>query len=239
MKRRWILHTLVLLVPVFIASAVAAQSGWKRITNEDGILVSVRENEGKGLPTFRGEGLVEGSILDVLAVLYDDKKHEDWMHNCMQSTVLKRFSETETVMYNRTHAPWPVSDRDVVLKSTTEFDIEKREVWSKFSSITSKLKPEVDNAVRMPNLTGFYRLTYVSDTRTRVVYQVNADPGGMLPEWLAKLSSRDLPLVTLQKLRKQVRETQGKYDDLLTKWVKMFALPVDLQGRRSLPRATL
>jgi hypothetical protein len=56
----------------------------------------------------------------------------------------------------------------------------------------------------MPRLVGFYRLRKLTDRQTEVTYQVEADPGGSLPRWLATRIARDLPHETLARLRARV-----------------------------------
>ena len=64
--------------------------------------------------------------------------------------------------------------------------------------------PPVKGAVRMPFLRGHWILLPVGGG-TDVEYQVHADPGGSLPEWIANLASKKLPLLTLTGLRKQAK----------------------------------
>ena len=54
-----------------------------------------------------------------------------------------------------------------------------------------------------------------------IEYQIDADPGGLIPAWLAKMASRDIPLKTLVNLRNRVKKTAQagtykKYIDSVT-----------------------
>lgn len=203
-------------------ASAASAGGWEELLREDGVVVSGREVEGRSLPTFRGQGVVEGHLLEVLAVLSDTPRNVEWMHHCQESRMLKQISEFERIIYNRTTAPWPVADRDVVLRSRAEVDTEKRTVLIKFASIQSPLQGEVDGVVRMPSLQGFYKLEALDLKRTRVTYQVDADPGGLLPDWLAARASRELPLHTLRNLRAQVEKTRGQYVERIKGWASLY-----------------
>ncbi len=70
----------------------------------------------------------------------------------------------------------------------------------------------------MPRLRGHYALTALGPKRTRVEYQVDADPGGNLPDWLITRIGRDDPWYTLRDLRERVAETRGEYADFLRRW---------------------
>ena len=65
---------------------------------------------------------------------------------------------------------------------------------------------------------GFYELTRLSDGRTKVDYRVGSDPGGTLPDWLAKRATRELPVHTIVNLRRQVARTRGAYGDVVRAW---------------------
>ncbi len=67
----------------------------------------------------------------------------------------------------------------------------------------------------MPRLRGHYVLKILDYNKTRVEYQIDADPGGMLPDWLIESASKDIPLNTLTGLKKRVAQTRkaGTYKE--------------------------
>ena len=80
---------------------------------------------------------------------------------------------------------------------------------------------EVKGVVRMYNLRGYYRFTALDASHTHVDYQVDADPAGSLPRWIAKLATRTLPLDTLRAMRKQAQRTRGWYAERIKRWQAM------------------
>ncbi len=156
----------------------------------------------------------------VLAILADFDHHCEWMHGCKQARLLKTFDRYHRLSYNRTEAPWPVSDRDVVLDSQVKVDPEKHRVTIHFKGVSNPLKPEVEDVVRMVRLRGYYRLTALGPNKTEVQYQVDADPGGSLPDWVVRAASEDLPLNTLTNLRKRAgnKSSDADYDAFYATW---------------------
>lgn len=183
------------------AQAAPKSTPWEQIDDDDGIRVWQHEVPGLDLPGFRGETTVSGSPEAVVKVIEDWKHHTEWMHNCVESKELKRFEDGRTVMYNRTSAPWPVWDRDVILETKLERSSDGKTVTLNFHNTSSDLRKLPQKVVRMPRLTGFYKLVDLGNQKTRVTYQVEADPGGSLPRWVAKRVVRDLPYETLSRLR--------------------------------------
>jgi hypothetical protein len=212
----FILAVLVILVGV----PALASAGWEKIAKGNGILVFKKEVQGRDLPVFKGVGVLDENIFDVLAVLHDAPRRVEWVHKCIDSRMLKQVNELDRVIYNRTTAPWPISDRDVIVFAKVAIDRPNQTVKVSFKTVDYPGFPEVDGVVRMRRLRGFYEIKALSDRKTQVTYQVDADPGGLLPAWLIKLASKDLPLKTIMKLRKQVRKTRkaNTYREFLERW---------------------
>jgi hypothetical protein len=196
----------------------AGETGWEVIKREDGIVVTRKYIPGYTLPVIKGVGVVNANIYDILAVLDDVGSNCKWMADCHTSKLLKKNSELDLVVYNRTATPWPLDDRDVVVSAKITVDADKKTVKVSFDSINSKLKGPVSGVVRMPILKGFYLLKYVSPTKTEVTYQAQADVGGLVPEWVANMKSKDLPFNTILAMRKHIPKTIGKFPDFMKQW---------------------
>lgn len=216
-----------LLAPPFLAFALVlasqpALAGWSVVRKEGGVTVTQKEIEGRDLPIFRGTTVIRANIYDLLGVLQDIPNHPKWMHRCKEARTLKRHGEFHVLHYNRTDAPWPVSDRDTVLDSKVEIQPDKHTVLVKFRAVKSPLQGEVDDVVRMVRLRGYYKLTALDAKRTRVQYQVDADPGGSLPAWVVKMASEDMPVNTLTNLRARVKKVGNAYAEFRKRWDPAF-----------------
>ena len=210
---------LVMALPGSIHAGEAPK--WKVITDSEGVLVSQKEVPGRSLPIFKGVTVIEADIFEILGVLQDVEKNPEWMHACVDAKRLKKFSDTEFLVYNRSGAPWPISDRDVVVRSKAKIDRENQVLTITMRSTESKLMPPNEDVVRMPRLNGHYIFSEASEGKTQIEYQIDADPGGLIPAWLAKMASRDIPLKTLVNLRNRVKKTAQagtykKYIDSVT-----------------------
>jgi|HubBroStandDraft_6_1064221.scaffolds.fasta_scaffold609748_2 hypothetical protein len=206
------------LLAVSLPARVAGADDWVQDADEKGVVVTTRTEPGRSLPIFRGVGMVEAGVFEILAVLDDITRFTEWMADCKGAYIVKQINELERVEYNRIGAPWPVWDRDTTIRSWIEADASKGDVWARFQSMSIAAAPPVSGVVRMPRLAGFYHLEVVDAAHTKVTYQVDADPGGLLPDWLVKLTSRKLPIETLVGLRRQVAKTRGHYEAFLKKY---------------------
>ena len=188
------------------ARADEARGAWEQVSDKDGIVVQRRSVEGYKLKEFLGRGVVAAPIGRVLAVIRDAGRRAEWMPACSDSHLVEEDRATRTqIAYHRTKAPWPVSDRDSVNRAEMIVDLARHRVYLPFEAVTRADVPPVQGVVRMPFLRGHWLLTPVDGGRaTEAEYQVFANPGGILPDWLANLASKTLPRETIAGLRKQV-----------------------------------
>lgn len=203
MSARSVLFALALLC---FAPPVFAQ-GWEKVGDSKGIVVWQRPVHGTSLVEFRGRGLVEVNIKKVLAVLADHERKVEWMYQCAESRLIQAFDPRRLILYNRTSSPYPlISDRDVVVEAQVQFWADKKQIRIDAWNVEHKLMPEVDGAVRMPKVLLSWILVQKDENTTEVTYEVQADPGGSIPKWLVNLASKNLPLRSIENLRKQVKK---------------------------------
>jgi hypothetical protein len=186
------------------ADSATKQPNWEYLEDDDGVRLWKLEVPGQDLPGFRGQTTIDASIDQILAVMLEWQKHPQWMYRCAESKLLQKTGDKQALMYNRTSAPWPVWDRDVIVQTEIDRAPDNKLLTVTFKNVDSKLKPVPDDTIRMPRLVGFYKLWFVSPTQTKVMYQVESDIGGSIPKWLAVRATKDLPRITLVKLRERV-----------------------------------
>lgn len=206
MRHRVYLTLAISLLAAAPLKAHGDERPWEPVTSKQGITVERRKVDGSKLLEFRGKGVIDAPIAAVLAIFHDVDRATEWMDSCNGSRMVADVAEYEKVVYNRTHAPWPISDRDAVLRNVLTFDENRREVRLEFATVEDARAPRVKGVVRMPFLRGHWYLWPEADGRsTRVEYQVHADPGGLLPTWMVNYASRDIPLKTIAGLRAQLK----------------------------------
>ncbi len=197
---------LLTLLLLLLTGTVAADSGepkWEFLTEKDGIHVWKRELPGSDMPSFRGQTFMKASIEDIMKVMVDVKRHADWIYGCKESAMLE-LNGDRAIMYNRTAAPWPVWDRDVIFETLVQQAQDKRSLVMNFNRIDAPLRPVPNKVIRLPRFEGFFKLWEIEPKKTKILYQVESDPGGSLPRWLAIMGAKSLPYETLNRLRKLV-----------------------------------
>jgi hypothetical protein len=206
-----------------LAGLAAAQTPagfgpWKRVKAKDGVVVYSREVPGTPIREVRGTGVIDAPLLAVLAVINDVDAYPQWMPKVRTARALARPSRYEVIGYSRMRAPWPVADRDAVVRARARFDRARGEVAVALKALPWPSLPPPKGVVRMPRFDGLFTLRREGAPRTRIDYQVLGDPAGNVPVWIANLVARELPLKTIQRLRKRVAAVGALYGAWMTEF---------------------
>ena len=176
---------------------------WEDIFNEDGIKVSQKSIEGSSIISFKAEMVAEKNIHELFTVLYDPDHKEDFLENVIEFRTLKVLNDYEGISYVKVANNLPfIDDRDVILHSKITLKPNLKQIYVPTKNSDLKLVPKQKGTVRIPKLRSSWLFEALSQTKTRVTYQNEVDPGGFIPKWLVNLASKRLPFGTLQKLRK-------------------------------------
>jgi len=189
------------LTLLFSMVSIAETSEWTLDKEDDeiGLKIYTRNVEGSNLKEFKGEMNVNARLSSLAALLLDNKSAPKWMHNCEKFEVVEQFEGHDAIFYLINSAPWPVSDRDAVLRSALVQDPETLTITADVKALPERL-PEDDDYIRIPTMKGGWTFSPNEDKTVKVVYQVHAEPGGSLPAWLANAVVVDTPYHTMKNM---------------------------------------
>jgi len=188
---------------VFLTLASPAFAERSVIRVEDGITVEEEPEVGRTLPILFGTTTMSVDPQRIAAWINAVHTFVDWQHNCEEARVIPQ-PDGSRLTYNRIGSPWPVSDRDMVIRSKRT-DLDGGAIRIEFQSTDDSGVPVPSGVVRMARLIGSYDLT-PTEGGTKVVYTIDSDPGGSLPDWLVRRTGKDLPYFTLSNLREQAEK---------------------------------
>jgi hypothetical protein len=219
MKRFSVVSLCLLLVSIG-ASEITAQSDWTLRKNADGIACYTKPQEGLDLDQFKGVGIVNARLETIASIFRDVPSYTQWMFNCREIKTLKDMGNDNLIVYYVNRSPWPVADRDAVVK-TRVYQDHKNASGVVVIESTNYNYPSPSGRVRMPYLKALFILQYVDREHTRVIFDIKANPGGNIPATLVNAFTKDHPYHTIQGLRKMA--AMQKYVDM-GKTAKEFEL---------------
>jgi hypothetical protein len=155
--------------------------------------------------SFVGVAMIDAPQHAVLSLLYDIGAATEWVWKTREMRVLQELSENDgRIVYQLVSAPWPLSDREIITRSTGYIDPDTSEVFIKLECMPDVL-PEHERYVRVRQLEGAWNIMPVSEKACRVVFRLHLEPGGEIPSWLANIAVIDTPYHTMNNMRQMVK----------------------------------
>ena len=193
--------------PIIQAEGEAA---WKEVAIDRDVTVWSRDQTGRVLPELRARGQIYGELFHAMAVILDNERSCEWVPNCTESQEIKRLDARTTWVYSVTNSPWPVSDRDTVVKVVAE-EIELDQQYRVVMQAQPDLLPLVEGRVRIPYSKIYFLLKRAGANTIQIEYGLDVDPGGVLPKWMVRRTARNTLIETIIALETQVAQTRDQY----------------------------
>jgi len=189
--------------------ALPAMAGdWQPVSNGENVFVQRREYQGSALQEIRGVTRLKASLNAVMALLKDAQFNRHWVYRSGGATILEENGYKQAYVYGVVDAPWPMQDRDTVVRFDYWQHPESAEITITITNFPAFIETE-SQFVRVPDFGGFWRLRPQADGWVEVTYQVYGDPGGWIPVWLANYAALTSVTRTLKNMASAVRHYSG------------------------------
>jgi hypothetical protein len=171
--------------------------------DEDGVKVYTCKAEGAKLKSLRAEFFLKGVKIDELETfLMDVKGYTSWQYNMIESTVIKKVSDQDVIYRTEVEAPWPVENRELIVRYTSQRDTIKQTMDIVIENIDMQY-PRKDDVVRVPSSYATWRIsTHGNDLK--IEYALRIDPGGSVPAWLVNIAMADGPHHSFRNLKRML-----------------------------------
>ncbi|MEC7816328.1 MAG: START domain-containing protein [Pseudomonadota bacterium] len=189
---------------------------WSLQTEVDNIRIYTMDQPGSGFQAFKAEALLGVSLEQLMAVMANPESCEEWVHNCVESYAFGSGDFQDRYAYSVNDMPWPVTDRDYVLRIQTEGSADSREIIMHLNAVPD-MRAEFDSRVRVDRSNTLYRFVPEGE-HTRMTWIQHTEPNGSLPGWLVNNLVVDIPVKSIQALESvaQAKHYQGftlEWDD--------------------------
>ena len=186
------------------AAIASTQAEWTLDLQEDGIEVYTRPVEGSGIKEFKGIAEVGVSLEKILELLRDSSRFKTWFPNTPESKLLSRDGDV-SYQYSVMGTPWPMDDRDNVLRSVTTRDENTGDVRIDITAAPDYY-PAQDGRVRVQKAHGTWKLKPIGANKTHVMFKMHLEPGGGIPQWMINTRIVATPFEALTNLREILGE---------------------------------
>jgi len=193
------------LIFIMFISASYAQEPWKVAIEKDAVRVWTREVADSKFKEYKGEMLVKSSLSCLVSLLDDVPNQKNWLYDITESKRLKTINKTEGVNYFVQTAPWPVTDRDMIVKYKLSQNQKTKVVLIEMTGVKDYIA-EKEGKVRVPSMEGKWEFTPIGKGIIKVVYQMHSETGGSVPASIANASCVDIPFNTLKNMKKEIEK---------------------------------
>jgi len=190
---------------------------WRLDKDQNGIKIYTRAVAGSKIRAFKAEVLLDTSLSRVLAVFDDVPEFKTWYHNVDKSVQLQHSNVSDRVHYQNLTMPFPVTERDFIVKSTvtgSENKIMIRSVavpnFCKKSTLALCKSINQSKNIMVLKSRGEHQFIPQKTGGVLVIWQQHSEPAGKIPNWLVNKLLLDVPYNTLNKLRQQVKLNKYK-----------------------------
>lgn len=174
---------------------------WTLRKEENGVQIFSRPVEHSDIQAIKILAQVPASPENMLTLLTDPEKRQQWDELCKEARGLATTAEQsdEKRLYLYYDMPWPVKDRDIIVRLTSSREADGSLVLS--SQAEAGASGSDSRAVRVTKAWYIWRLSENEQGGTVVEAEMFMDPAGPIPSWLINYLSLNQPIKTVKKLR--------------------------------------
>ena len=209
-------------VATLLGSLLAQAGEWEPVYADENLSVQRRDYAGSELDEIKGVVRVKATLNAVMALLKDADFNREWVYRSGGASILQDSGYAQAYVYGVVDAPFPMSDRDTVVRFDYQQDPETKEITVAITNFPEFI-PEKAELVRVPRIGGYWKLKPEADGWVEVTYQVYGDPGGWIPVWLANRAA----VISVQETLRNMISAVSRYEGARSEFVEEAALAAD------------
>lgn len=220
---RRVIAPFVLLMATLAAAAVTGTAqaelpdenaeGWSLRKETDNIRVFTTDQPGSSFKAFKAEAILDVPIENLMAVMVNPHSCVEWVHNCSESYAFGDGTFDDRYAYSVNDMPWPVTDRDYVIRIRTRGHQDSGEIVMDLNAIPDQRADESDY-VRVDKSDTLYRFIPQGD-QTRMIWVQHTEPNGSIPGWLVNTLLVDIPIRSMEQLERVARKERYQNHELV------------------------
>jgi hypothetical protein len=194
-----------LLLTILLTISSPAQYDWKPEKEKNGISVYLSDVKGSSFKAVKVECTFTGTYTKLIAVLTNTSRFSEWIFHNKTSRLLKKNSTHDLVYYSETRMPWPLSNRDVIIRMRINTSNLPRSLSIQGNNEVDII-PVIPGRVRVPHYKANWIVTMPTANSLRISYILEIDPGGSIPAWVANSYADKGPFETFSNLAEELKK---------------------------------
>jgi hypothetical protein len=191
---------------LLVRPAFAQEENCKLKKSSDGIMVYACKSDNEKFKSLKADFTIKNTSLDELvAFLYNVADYPEWQYKMVSAEILSRESDEDIITRSVIDAPWPVENRELIVRYQIIQNREQEEVHITAKTLAHDY-PASKDLVRVLFSHAEWIVKKVG-TSLKVSYTLRVDPGGSIPVWLVNMGIAEGPYHTFTNLKKQLEKS--------------------------------
>lgn len=207
MINRVFIFTFILMFSIVTTGINAEErNDWKEVRDVDGIRIFTRDIPGSPLITVRGVSQLDAGILKTGHIIRDVSRYIEWVPQLQLARIIEQNQVSEWLVYLLIELPWPVSDRDVLLRFRADINNTGDHITYHVQSVEQDSVPELPGVVRAEIPDARVLLSGDDQDQTQLDAYMQLDLKGFIPVFVNHFVTKKLPVKLISRLRRQSRK---------------------------------
>lgn len=199
---------------------VESNEGWELELDKNGIQIYTRDWPGSSFVAVKTVQTIRSSMSNIIANFLDIESFPEWVRDMKHGELVEDFDDNMTrSIYMHMGLPWPLQDRDVVVKQILSQHPQTLEVRLKESK-QDGLIDEKDGVLRIPRVNSEFVLS-PGPEGVVMTWQGHNEPGGFIPSFFVNWMIENIFYDSSLNMRERFEapEFHKELGDKL-KWIK-------------------
>lgn len=200
---------------------------WQQTYADDHIKIYSQPIKGFDVIAFKTVAFIKQTALNLITVLRDANGSEKWSDSLKHIEYIEEINDLEAIVYEVRDFPWPLSDRDLVVKYKASLNHQNQSILVNFHSVNHPDFPKRNGFVRAKLYYGAMEFWPLKEG-TKIELTILASPKGSIPNWLVNIFQEKVPYQFVLALEEQTKKSKRiplpGIKQLITKYFHLYPL---------------
>jgi hypothetical protein len=179
-------------------SSLYAQKDCKLKKDLDSIKVYTCHNDTSRFKSIVAEFTLHTTLDQLAQFVFDTPNYTTWQFNTIEAQTIRKISSSEQIYHTVIEAPWPVIDRDMVVRMRIQRSDQNMVIHTESEE---GILPRKELYVRVPSSRGMWIVKEKNKNILQIKYTMQIDPGGAVPSWLVNWVCAQAPYESFKNLK--------------------------------------
>jgi hypothetical protein len=181
------------------------QYNWSLERDSKGIKIFSSAIPNSSYKAVKVECTLPGTYSKLLSILSNVSEFSEWIYNTKLTKMVRKNSPGDFIYYSETHLPWPMSNRDVVIRVQVKTDSLPNFMVIAGNDVTNEVV-EFPTRVRVKHYKAYWKISMPTPATVKILYILELDPGGSIPAWMANIFVDKGPYETFINLAEKLNK---------------------------------